>query len=512
MNSMNKNTKKIFCLVAASVLVSACDTDFSTTVGDTSSYSAGDADFSKYVAIGDSLTAGYADGALYLSGQENSFPAILAQQFATVGGGAFTQPLVDDNFGGLLIASNPLPGFDNRLVLDGITQSPEPIAGTPTTDITSPLTGEFSNMGVPGAKSYHLGAPGYGSLAGVTAVPATANPYFARFASSATTTMITDAAAQLPSFYTLWIGNNDVLSYATTCGIGVDQTGNPNPPPYGSNDITDPTAFAGIYGQLVGAFAAANANAKGVLINIPDVSTIPFFTTVPFNAVPLDQATADTLNAAYATYNGGVQAALGATIISSEEAAQRTITFAAGQNAVVIEDEDLVDVNTASGGAIPIPNYRQATASDLILLPVSAYLGTEDENSAGATPPAGKPWGLGTPLTDADVLIPSEILAIDTARLAFNAAIAATAAGNANLEFYDAAADLQTLKDTGINYGTGSINSTYATGGGFSLDGVHPTARGYAVIANGIIDTINTGFNANIPNVDPGLYTTIFIK
>ena len=61
--------------------------------------SAGSADFSNYISVGNSLTAGYADGALYASGQENSFPSIMAQQFKTVGGGEFVQPVVNSEYG-----------------------------------------------------------------------------------------------------------------------------------------------------------------------------------------------------------------------------------------------------------------------------------------------------------------------------------------------------------------------------------------------------------------------------
>ena len=43
----------------------------------------GKADFTRYVAVGNSLTAGYSDGALYRSGQQNSYPAMLAEQFST---------------------------------------------------------------------------------------------------------------------------------------------------------------------------------------------------------------------------------------------------------------------------------------------------------------------------------------------------------------------------------------------------------------------------------------------
>lgn len=78
-----------------------CGPEFNNQVDDSSSYSSGVVDFLQVVTLGDSLTAGYADGAFYLHGQENSYPAILARQFAEVGGGAFSQPLINDNLGGL---------------------------------------------------------------------------------------------------------------------------------------------------------------------------------------------------------------------------------------------------------------------------------------------------------------------------------------------------------------------------------------------------------------------------
>ncbi|HEY5689446.1 MAG TPA: G-D-S-L family lipolytic protein, partial [Yeosuana sp.] len=61
--------------------------------------SAGSADFSKYVAVGASFTAGYTDGAVFIASQQNSFPNMMAKEFAKVGGGAFTQPLMSDNYG-----------------------------------------------------------------------------------------------------------------------------------------------------------------------------------------------------------------------------------------------------------------------------------------------------------------------------------------------------------------------------------------------------------------------------
>jgi lysophospholipase L1-like esterase len=512
---INLNSKKWLLICLSIVFLSACDPEFSNPVGDTSSYTAGDADFSNYVAVGDSLTAGYADGALYRLGQESSFPNILATQFKTVGGGVFNQPLMNDNLGGLLFGGDANPDFGNRLVLDAVTSSPGPIAGTPTNEVfSSPLIGTtFNNTGVPGAKSFHLGAPGYGSAGGLG--NGTANPYFVRFASSATTTIITDAAIQMPTFFTLWIGNNDVLSYATGGGTGTDQTGNFDPTSYGSSDITDPNVFESIYTGLVGALTA-NPTTKGVLINIPDVSTIPYFTTVPHNPVPLDQATVDALTSAYAGYNNALLFAVGESIISPDEAAARKITFSPGlTNSLVILDEGLTDL-TSNGTIIEtlgaptaaaLVNMRQATADDLVVLSTSSKIGTlaDPNNPLSAN-------GIAIPLEDADVLIKSEIDAINTARTAYNVTIKAAADANVNLAFFDASAFMTELKANGISYGTGDITSTYATGGGFSLDGVHPTARGYSVIANGIIDSINTAFNSSIPRVDPVTFTTIFLK
>jgi len=79
----------------------------------------GSANFSTYVALGNSLTAGFTDNALFKAGQENSFPSKLAAKFAVVGGGAFSQPLTNDNIGGLLAGgtqrADPVGGAVRRL-------------------------------------------------------------------------------------------------------------------------------------------------------------------------------------------------------------------------------------------------------------------------------------------------------------------------------------------------------------------------------------------------------------
>ena len=488
---MKSNKYKWLLLLLAGVVVGCSSDDDNEVIVEPVEYTSGSADFSTYVAIGNTLTSGYTDGALFRAGQLNSLPNILAQQFALAGGGEFVQPLTSDNIGGLLYAGNVIEA--PRLFFN--VSAPARLNATPTTEVTTLLTGPFNNMGVPGAKSFHLMAKGYGNVAGVPA--RLANPYFARFASSNTASILEDAIAQDPTFFSLWIGSNDVLAYATSGGDGVNQAGNGNPATYGGNDITDPEFFKTVYTGIVAALKATGAD--GVIANIPNVLTIPYFTTVPHNPVPLDAATAGALNQAYAQYNGGLQLAAQNSLITAEEAAQRTISFAAGQNAVVIEDEYLTNLRTAIG----LPSYRHATAQDLIVFTAFTFIGTSVE---------GNPQfinGVSVPLADKWVLTPAEQADVLAATTAFNQTIKTVAETN-GFAFVDVNAILTQVATTGVIFDEFSLNAKLVVGGAFSLDGVHPTARGYAYLANKFIEAINAKYGSNLPPVKAAAYTTVY--
>ncbi|MDA1144560.1 MAG: G-D-S-L family lipolytic protein, partial [Bacteroidetes bacterium] len=442
--------------------------------------SAGSLDLSTYVALGASITAGFTDGAIFKASQQFSWPNLLAQKFAKAGGGSFSQPMMNDNNGGLLLAGNMIAG--PRLFFNGA--GPASILSVnpgalPTTDIaTNNPSGPFNNMAVPGAKSFHLLAPGYGNIAGVPV--GLANPYFTRMASSAGASVLGDAMAQQPTFFSLWIGANDVLGYAVSGGDGRDPiTPISGPPGVG---------FDGTYGALIATLTAGGA--KGIVANIPYVTSAPHFTTVPHNPIPLDAATAGAVNAAYAPYNGGLQAAYqalqGTGLLSAEEVAKRTISFSAGAgNAVVIVDESLTDLGAINPAFAALPKYRQATAEDLLVLPASTFIGTL------AVP--GNPLtvnGVAVPLADKWVLTPQEQAEIKTATDGYNNIIkaAATAAG---LAHYDANTSLQKLASVGITDGKFTLTSNLVTGGAFSLDGIHPNSRGSAMISNLIMKTLD---------------------
>jgi len=441
---------------------------------------AGTADFSKYVSIGNSLTAGYTDNALFIAAQENSMPNILSQKFALVGGGSFTQPLMSDNVGGLLFGGNAMPdgSFGPRLYFNG--SGPAVLPGIPTTETFAPSNGPYNNMGVPGAASFHLLFDGYGNPANLSA--GLANPYFVRMASASNATVLGDALAQAPSFVSLWIGNNDVLGYATSGGTGA---------------ITPQATFDFSIGTIAGALQQANV--QGVMANIPYVSSIPHFTTVPHNPIPLDADTAAFLNSvnAYGAYNGGIQQAfaylVGVGAMTQEaadlEIAKRTITFHEGEgNAVVIMDEYLTDLTVINPALV---SMRQATEDDLLVLSSSSFIGTE------AVP--GNPTtvnGVAIPLEDKWTLTPEEQDELKIATDNFNTTLKG-AADQLGFALVDANSLMQQLANGGIASGDQIVTASLVTGGVFSLDGVHPNARGYALLVNEFMKAIDMTYGSN---------------
>ncbi|MEZ4801771.1 MAG: G-D-S-L family lipolytic protein [Gelidibacter sp.] len=514
---------------------------------------AGSADFSKYVAVGASFTAGYTDGAVFIASQMNSFPNILNQQFSNVGGGTFTQPLTNDNYGGLALGGNRLPGFNPRLVFGGAGPVPlESIIGpvTVTTDIASnnPV-GPFNNLGVPGAKSFHFVAPGYGNIAGVAL--GAANPYFVRMASSPNTTILADALAQNPTFFTLSeVGGNDVLSYATSGGTGVDQTGNFDPSTYGGNDITDPNVFAQAFSAEVTALTANGA--KGVVTNVPYITSLPHFTTVPYN--PLDPSNPSfgplipTLNGVFGQINQ-VYAYL-ESVGAIDNAAERSVVFSTSSaSAVVINDETLTNISSQiaavlnasptfpafvqsfglPAAAAPLVanllgNFygqsRQATNEDLLVLPSSSIIGTVNSTTYAYLISQGLPAslagqfsveGVTNPLADKWILIPSEQNAIKTATDAYNVTIENVANAN-GLALVDFKNILEQASTTGISNGGFTFTTDLVTGGLVSLDGIHLTARGYAVMANKFLEAIDATYGSNFTAAgvvaSPGNYPT----
>jgi len=488
---MNK-LYKIFLLLLVTGLISySCDGIEDSLVDDqleenplpqSPEYSSGSADFSNYVAIGNSLTAGYMDGALYSTGQNNSIPAILASSFsATVDGEyTFNQPDINsDNGFNTNISPNPNNGITfGRFKLDTEQRVPSPVInGSAITAYTGPT---LNNFGVSGVAVGQLRNPGTGNPND----PAF-NPFYARFASNpGVSTILEDAIATDPTFFSLWAGNIDVLSYATSGAAN---------PALLTSTADFQTRFANVITDLM-----TETTAEGVVINIPSFLGLAYFRAVPFNAIPLDAQTAAGASAGYTNYNNGVQQAADGGLITQAEADRRKINFSAGQNAFVIEDETLTDLS-----ALMLPPLRQSESTDLTVLSLGSLLGT-DAFGEGA-------YGIQDAVSDQFVLIPSEQFEIETSRQTFNGIMAQIVASNSSrLTLYDTNsatgvfADLFGLSDgvPGITVDGVDLTPDFAPTGVLSTDGIHPNPRGNALIVNEIIATIEAKFGANLPAIN----------
>jgi len=406
---------------AVILFAAACKPDIDTAVGT----SAGQANFSKYIAVGNSLTSGFADGGLYLEGQKVAYPNLVAAQMATVGGGSFTSPFFTD-------AQANGSGYLNLSAL---------VNGTPTlTNVTSNLayrdaaghlakyTGEVQNLGIPGMRVDLAFAAPFGA----------ANPYLERLLTDAqvgTVSYFQFIQGRNHTFFSLWLGNNDALGYATNGGVTTDAT----------NVLTDKSTFALLYSNLVNSLTAGGQ--KGVVATIPDVTAIPYFNTVTIAAL---------LNAAKA--------------INPAAAA--------------------IYIQTGTGAV------RAATADDLIRLPF------QSSGLFGVPNASGLPYGLHplNPIANNWVLDKDEIVKVKDYVLSYNSTIKSLA-DSKGLAIADTYTYLNQVKTGIVLQGVG-INSGFITGGAFSLDGVHLTPRGNAVIANVFIDAINGKYGSNIPTVD----------
>jgi hypothetical protein len=262
------------------------------------------------------------------------------------------------------------------------------------------------------------------------------------------------------------------------------------------------------FNGLITTMLTVNPVFKGVVGNIPEIETFPYFTTVPWNTIALDAATAGFLQTNLAdNYNLFLGAMLGYQLISAEEYDKRLLNYTEGNNGVLINDESLTDLTQlmiANGAEalVPYAMARQASATDLIPLSAGAVLGQPYNGNPQAI------QGVSWPVADQYALTITEIIEIKTNIAGFNSVIAGAVAGsNGRLALADVNTAFNTLlgasiSSSGLVIDGVAIASTFAPPvGAYSEDGLHPNSRGYAYTANVFIDAINSTFGASVPHV-----------
>jgi hypothetical protein len=241
----------------------------------------GTADFSRYVSLGNSITAGYQSAALTEKHQKYSYANLLAEQ---MGVETFVQPLLGypgiGNYSTsgmgiieLTMLQNPATGMP-VLTPASYASYPNfnPLLPYASADIAN-YAAPYNNLGVPGAVTYDI----MNATSSATSASGN-NPFFdiiLRNPAFNNTTAFQQARMLQPTFITCWIGNNDVLGYATSGGTSPVA---PTPVP----------TFTALYTVMLDSLCSLPEDPTAVVLaNIPDVTTIPYFTTIPYMvAVP----------------------------------------------------------------------------------------------------------------------------------------------------------------------------------------------------------------------------------
>ena len=590
-----KNINKIILILGLVGLIISCKPEIEVPAP-----SSGGADFSNYLAIGNSLTAGFMDAGLYLEGQDQSTPAIMAKQLMEVNPNLpFSQPTMPGNGSGFL-KLQALDLANGIFVFDQIPPDP---------GWTDKIPGTYQNLGITGIRVKDITVNGYGASV------EQGNPYFYRIlaADEAMKSYLDKVSEAEVSIYTCWIGNNDMLDYAISGGA----FGAAGLPVTGVNGLTPVNEFEASYDALMNVLNGKGA--KGILGTIPDISVIPFFNMIPWNSVVLDEATAAQANAFYSSQidplleagveEGVISLVATDTVVSvavipdladttiwlqtyqaaiddgknQQEAADSAYAFLAspvGQAAsaqlqaalnaelpqyllglpVSPELQPLFDqiglllaTDPLLQGAIAQTQAQIQQAYDAGLLPeLEAEIANRTEQTIAGLKAIGyyptfevgpngfvievpvtasNPLGLRqmvegekvlftafpilsdpqqalAPQPDQLILTSDEIDSLRSFTQEYNDIIKGYE--SANVGVIDMNALLTALNEGVFMDGT-EVDGSYIQGGLFSLDGVHLTPRGYAIVANAYIDAINKKFSASIPPANISVYRSVVL-
>lgn len=462
--------KLLTILLFSTLVFISCD-DFTEIEAPVKNATSGNANFSRFYSIGNSITAGYQSGTIYQSGQMYSYGNLIAQQVGT----PYEIPYVSD------------PGLGGRMEVASVS---------PTFTIyTNPNRGTFLNANYP-LPYNNLGIPGI-VLGDVfktnTAESYSKSPYI-DIILRGKGSPLSQVLSQAPTFLTIWIGNNDVLGYATSGGTS------PAAP-------TDPTTqfgplFGGIMQGLFQFKTQANANIGVAIGNIPNVSAIPFFTTVGPQVATnplvkwwqirlMQQAGGlPATGLIYASHEGGTN--LG----------QLPYKIGFADSAALLHSTTLMTLKGSSyAGLLGKPTGKFYRDNLYPTLP----LGIDTTKPFGFDPQ--------NPFPDVFVLDPDEINTANNAVTAFNGIISNIVGllnNDPNNPIPTCLVDINSVFNGiraadfsgGTVYNGINFKTTYVSGGLFSLDGVHPSSQAHGIIANEFIKAINTKFAASIPLVD----------
>ncbi|GAB3693848.1 SGNH/GDSL hydrolase family protein [Spirosoma flavus] len=278
---------------------------------------------------------------------------------------------------------------------------------------------------------------------------AAGNPYFERFVADQTTT------------YFDYVSSNLTGATFFSCWLGNNDaltfalTG-------GAVPLTSQTVFTNNFTTMLNKLTEGGR--KGVVIGIPNITNTPYFATL---AVPL----------------------------------------------VVLQLNVLLKPTTPITGLViqTSKGVRLTQTGDLLMLANTAEYANIGGTNVGTK---NGPYGLSTtnPLPTQYVLDADEVAQLNTATSQFNQTMKSQA-DSKGLAYVDPNTILaQVATGNGLVKNGITYTSSFIQGGVFSLDGIHLTPAGYALMANEIIKAINSKYSATIPELNPASYRRVLLQ
>ena len=263
-------------------------------------------------------------------------------------------------------------------------------------------------------------------------------------ASSTSASVIGDALNSTPTFFSLYVGLDEVMTYAKAGGK--------------NTTLLTESQFQALYSPIID--QVTSVSNQGIVSTLPDVTKMPYFNTIPYDGLNLDEANAASLNAIYNPIG---------------------LSFVVGKNAFVIQDP--------SAGTFGV---RQMVPGEKIVL--SVPLDSVKCNKMGSV----------FPFRDEFVLTLDEVNSIKNNTELYNNYITAKAAEK-NIALVETD-DFYASLTSGIVFNGIGLNPNFVSGGAYSLDGINLNPRGNALLANEFIKAINAKYKSNIPTVDATLF------
>jgi hypothetical protein len=397
--------------------------------------SKGELDVSKVIYIGDGQMGGYMNDGLKNESQKNSLANILAAQFELIGSNQAMIPWINSSSIGISISGLAPMHLGYKTDCQG-TVSLSPIRDASSGDLSCisqscyQASNPFTVFGIPGLRLNQFTNSSF----------AASNPFYNRMCSSPSISLLDELMAQKGTFFQLYIGLEDVLDYAKSGGT--------------HETLPSELQFQQNYEQIVQNLTANGA--KGALATIPDVSQMPYFTTIPWNGLTLDNSNVGTLNSIYNPLG---------------------FYFQLGANPFMMVD------STANMFAV-----RQIQSTELLLL--SLPLDSVKCNQMGVL----------FPIRDEFVLDAGELNVLRGKIQAYNNFIRQIAQ-TYNLALVNTDQFVSNLAD-GFTYNGVNMSAKFVSGGAYSLDGIYLNPRGNAHFANAFIKAINQKYHSTIPEVD----------